>query len=194
SLNITIGDRSRPTGLFDDNGNPLYESPITYNNITQFDASNSIVISGLLPSSEDGYAISILGGDNSINLYTGGEGHTDIFYINSPIPVSFQITDVINVWCNDGDTDPTNNNDGEIHLRADGGNDGTYEFSITGENQTGSWQDFSESDTHEITGLRPGNYNIRVRKRILLTGVYCSAKEQAVVDGELLLGEEIVLE
>src|SRR5690606_31079935 len=104
SLNITIGDRSRPTGLSDDNGNPLYENSVTYNDITQFDASNSIVINGLSPSMEDGYAISMMGGDNSINLYTGGEEHTDEFNIDRPIPVSFQITDVINVWCNDGDT------------------------------------------------------------------------------------------
>lgn len=187
SLDISLVDLSRREGEDDTNGRPRYAVVKTYNNISDFDDSNSILFDDLPPSTSAGFRIDLVGSGGSVPLYTGGINHTAIVNVNRPIPVSFQITDVINVWCNDGDTDPTNNNDGEIHLRADGGNPGRYEFSITGENQTGTWQNFSESKTHHITGLRPGNYNIRVRKWIPTREVYCDAKEQGV-------GEEIVLE
>ena len=190
NFGISVSDMSRPIGT-DPDGNIIYAAVKSYSNIS-FDGSNSYTLTGLPPSTA-GFKLDMIGGYNGFVYYTGDASHTAVVNIGKPTPVSFQITEIIGVWCNDGDTNSNNNNDGEIHLSAAGGGPGDYEFAIK---EAGisllTWLPFTNASTHVITGLKPVTYEVQVRKKVRGGSVYCVAREQINVAGEIKLGDEIV--
>ncbi|WP_378187379.1 T9SS type A sorting domain-containing protein [Aquimarina sp. W85] len=92
--------------------------------------------------------------------------------IEDPLQVLFDVS-VRDANCNDGDGVIDNNNDGSITINAEGGRNGVYQFSIKeiGDNSGLNWQEFDNVDQHMEGDLRPGTYEIKVRKKIGYT--YC---------------------
>ncbi len=177
-LNIAIVDLEKPEG------GGVYEVVKNANNITSLDGSNRIIIQGL-PAGEGQYAIQLVAGLNGVIYYSDGTNHSGTFEVERPDRVHFSVTDVVNVYCNDGDGNPDNNNDGEIHLSASGGGPGIYQYSINEEgNSDENWQDFSGTSTHVIDNLKPAAYDIRVRK-VVGDENYCLAKHPGAVEGTL---------
>ena len=191
NLNISIVDLSKPLSGVDDYGRPKYDVIKSFNDIS-LDNSNSIMLDGLPPSTE-GFRIDFLGGYNGVNYYTGDANHTMNFEIIRPNPVKFKVERVRNVWCNNGDL--IANNDGQIQISASGGGStGEFQCSVTGGDLTGEWVPFSNWGTHFIKDLYPGDYEIKVRKKIQENENYCVAREQITVAGVIELGNEITLE
>ncbi|WP_024769065.1 T9SS type A sorting domain-containing protein [Aquimarina macrocephali] len=190
NLGIAVSDMSRPIGT-DPDGNTIYAAVKSYSNIS-LDGTNSYVLTGLPPSTA-GFKLDMIGGYNGFVYYTGDTSHTAIVNINKPTPVSFEVTEIVDVWCNDGDTDINNNTDGEIHLSAAGGGTGQYEYAIKEAGASSlTWLPFVNASTHIITGLKPVTYEVQVRKKVRGGNVYCVAREQINVAGEIRLGDDIV--
>lgn len=201
NLNISIVDLSDKIG--EDLGVPIYMPVADSTNITVFDEGNYITVTDLpLPFKPElnlGYRINLRGRYNDELYYTGDPNHTAVFSLDFPEePVDFKIERYVNNWCKDDDGDPETNNDGEIHISASGGRNGSYEYKIfegttavtnaIWSNNEG-WNTFEDSNTHEIKDRKPNTpYQIRVRKK-LDNGVYCLAKEIGKdIDGKKVLG------
>ncbi len=83
-------------------------------------------------------------------LVSGFIESTQTFTFNDAIPVTFSAT-----WT---DVDCFGENTGSIAISANGGA-GNYEYRL----DTGAWTPFDNSNTHSITNLVAGNYQVRVR-------------------------------
>ena len=178
NFNIAVTDLSREIGIVD--GIQTYDTVESIENVTAFDANNSIVIGGLPHSTPDGFGISILSGEaNSGDVYfSDGTNHSVRFDIERPQAVKIESLVGINVNCNDGDDNPNTGNDGKIIIRASGGNNGIFQYSYKQDQGSyTAWSDFTSGSTQEITGLGIGNYEIKVQKRITRDGVdtFCMA-------------------
>ncbi|WP_438711008.1 T9SS type A sorting domain-containing protein [Aquimarina muelleri] len=152
-INIVVEDLSNQIGT-DNSGNPLYATITNINGVLGFDASNSILISNLLPS-KPGFNTRIrLFGEG---YYTDASGHTRDVTIHRPDYVSFDITNTIPVWCRGGQ-------DGEIVLQASGGTTSGYQYTykLEGESKADDWKPFSGTTTHTIKNLPPGKYEVKV--------------------------------
>src|SRR5690606_17286328 len=95
-LNIAIVDLEKPEG------GGVYEVVKNANNITSLAGSNSITIDGL-PAGEGQYAIQLVVGLNGVIYYSDGTSHSGTFEIERADRVQFTVTEVVNVYCNDGD-------------------------------------------------------------------------------------------
>src|SRR5690606_22062691 len=95
-LNIAIVDLEKPEG------GGVYEVVKNANNIISLDGSDRITIDGL-SAGEGQYAIQLVAGLNGVIYYSDGTNHSGTFEVERPDSVNFSVTEVVNVFCNDGD-------------------------------------------------------------------------------------------
>ncbi len=138
-------------------------------------AKTTYTIRNLSPGT---YTATVLGFYDAFNTYTDDAAHEMRFTIRRPTPVVIDQVAVTPNWCNDGDADPTTNNDGSILVTAKGGNPGVYQISYrkTGASYS-DWQDFNGGNQHRITSVASGAYEIRVQKLVNDRSVACLAYE-----------------
>ncbi|WP_271785272.1 T9SS type A sorting domain-containing protein [Aquimarina algiphila] len=123
------------------------------------------------------YEVKLLGSYRGTATYTDGEDHTATIEVRRPSVVQFDITEVINSRCDDNDTNPDNNNDGEILITASGNNNpGVYQYSYQLDGGGFStWADFNAGAQHRMRFLKPGDYQIKVQKLVRSRSVACIA-------------------
>ena len=123
------------------------------------------------------YEVELLGRYNGASTYTDGADHTATIEVQRPSVVQFDITEVINSRCDDNDANPDNNNDGEILITASGNdNPGVYQYAYQLDGSGFSaWADFNAGTQHRMTGLKPGDYKIKVQKLVRSRSVACIA-------------------
>ena len=171
---FTITDRSTPDG----------EVVANLNDVISFGGNNEITIDNLPPSSTD-FLVEMIGTSSGEPYYSGGPDRRAVFEIEKPTPVSFvdePSDNAVNVFCFGGQ-------DGSITLNAAGGI-GNYEYLVKTQDETwdeNEWTAFSSTTTHTLENLFPDTYDIMIRD-----GNGCIAKRQTTIDGETVLGEEIV--
>ena len=154
-------------------------------------ALNSYTIMGITPDNNYRATVNGFYTPADVNTYSDAPGHYRPFSIGRPTLVEFSVEKLNDDYCNDGDDNATNNNDGRVRITARGGSPGTYEYlwrdTTTG---TGTWQSFSSGATHTLTGLAEGNYDVQVRKRV--GSSYCVARIQTPTASGIALGAPIV--
>ncbi|WP_411029857.1 T9SS type A sorting domain-containing protein [Spongiimicrobium sp. 3-5] len=177
TLNILIEDLDDQIGTA--NGNPIYETVKRVENIENLAADNSFVFNEAIGKSlpTGNFRVTLSGSYNGESTYTDGPDHTTSFVINKPTPITFTANKQNDVWCNGG-------NDGQILISASGGGAGIYEYQVN----NGDWKPFTNGNTHNLSGLPPASYGIKVRDT---NG--CVAREIAYdTNGDIVaLGNEI---
>ncbi len=144
--------------------------------ITSFDNDNNKYTYTFTGVKAGEYNIEFAGGNMTINgtlLSTVARDPKDPVLIIDPSQVVYSIT-AKDSRCNDGDTNPNNNHDGEIIIVAEGGRTGTYQYAIQSANDTSAllWYDFDHDTIHTVQGLHPDLYKIQVRKKV--RNIYCT--------------------
>lgn len=193
NFNIAVTDRSILEG-FDPDGNRLYASVKGFENLT-FDGTNSVVLDGLPFSPPEGFGIGIIAGSgyNGETYFTDGSEHTFNFSIDRPTPVTIDYVTPIANFCNDGDTNEANNNDGAILIKASGGAPGIYQFSYSRNGGAFStWTDFNAGDEHRISGVIPDTYQVKVQKLVKNRTVACIAHRVDSNSGVVSAQEAVV--
>ncbi|MEW7278201.1 T9SS type A sorting domain-containing protein [Aquimarina sp. 2201CG1-2-11] len=179
-INISITDMSNQIGTTS-LGQPLYAPMKQFNGIISLDRNNSILLTGL-PPSKNGFQSQIE--LFTTGYYTGDSGHTGRIKINRPAPVTFNITETVDIWCFGGF-------DGEIHLEASGGTGSGYEYTyrVKGSGDPDDWKPFESMATHQIKNLPPEEYEVKVRDANA-----CVAKIQVLntSTGEIELTSELI--
>lgn len=136
---------------------------------------DSYTLEGLLPGD---YEATVLGFYGRFNTYTESSGHFMKFTIQKPQVVEIESVAGTNSRCNDGDTNENNNNDGEILITAKGGNPGVFRYAYRTVGGTFSaWADFNAGAQHRITDVKPGDYEIKVKKVLSGRTGECIARE-----------------
>ena len=166
---------------------PLYESirPVEISAANML--GTTITITGLPGSNPEGFRAEFLGGTT---IYADGVDHAIEFDIYEPNFIQFNVTNSTNINCNAGE-------DGTISIEASGGTNENYQYQLTHPDGTSdNWVNFDNTFTHVITGLRAGEYIVKLRD-----GNDCRVYEVSDVDndgvldiGSVELTETIVLE
>lgn len=123
------------------------------------------------------YEVELLGSYKGVATYTDGDDHTATIEVTKPSVVQFDITEIIDSRCDDNDSDPSNNNDGEILITAYGNdNSGVYRYSYQIDGGGFSdWVDFNSGSQHRMRLLKPADYEIKVQKYVRNRTVECIA-------------------
>lgn len=189
TLSISIEDLDDIIDL-DSLNNPIFNSVISEENITDLGANNTFTFSDSIGKSlpKGNFRVALLGFYNERNTDTSYSP----FIVNNPNPLEFT-SNITNVWCHGG-------SDGQLNITAKGGQDlQTYEYLLLaeGEEETEeAWASFSTTATipnsevtHTITGLAPGTYKLSLRDANL-----CLAKEIVRDSGGEIVGLGEVIE
>jgi hypothetical protein len=123
---------------------------------------DSYTIENLPPGN---YEATVLGFYDRFNTYTDDSSHYMNFTIGRPEVVEIVSVTGTNNRCNDDDGNPETNNDGEILITAKGGNPGVFQYAYRTVGGTFSaWADFNSGVQHKITNVKPGDYEVKVKK------------------------------
>jgi hypothetical protein len=125
-------------------------------NIAALDSDNAIEISGVLKYGD--FVVNLLGKypvDLNVTTYTGGPGHTKTFSLNNPAQVIYSINTYKGVSCYGG-------SDGTITVNASGGT-GNMRIGYKNESDADyTYRLVNNMSTYTLTGLRAGNYKVKV--------------------------------
>lgn len=159
-------------------GTPLFPSSPTLSELQTNPVTgvkDSYTIENLSPGN---YEATVTGFYGSYNTYTDDVKHNMKFTIIRPSVVEIESVTKVDSWCNDGDGLDGNNNDGEIIIKAKGGNPGVFQYSYREVGESFSvWNNFNGGTEHRITGVKPGTYEIKVQKSITGRSTNCIAYE-----------------
>lgn len=93
--------------------------------------------------------------ENNQNLQWNSLEFSDSFEIQDPLPVTFSLQKLNDVYCFEG-------SDGSLKITASGGSeDGKYQFMV---NNEGAWIDFNNPNLHIVNNLSEGDYEVAVRR------------------------------
>ncbi|WP_103068652.1 T9SS type A sorting domain-containing protein [Aquimarina sediminis] len=124
------------------------------------------------------YRATVLGFYGTYNTYSEDADHSMNFTIGQPSVVEIESVVGVNSRCDDGDSNPDNNNDGEILITAKGGNPGKFQYSYRLDGGAFSaWIDFNNGLQHRMIDVKPGDYDIKVKKVLRDYPVECVAYE-----------------
>lgn len=146
-------------------------------------ADNTYVVDELMRGN---YKLKLIGSLNGLSTDSPTAKNPILFKIDAPPPVDFSLNST-NVKCKGAQ-------DGTITINVTGGNrsvPGNDYYAITNADDSGSqytWISFPNNVPHTITGLLPGNYNIKIKDTN-----DCIAKEQKVLNGIIELGNDKIL-
>jgi len=159
SLNLVLNQKSPVTGSYE-----FYASHI---NLTSLTEENTTFDN--LPAGD--YRLDLIGLYNGFPTYTDDADQTAGFTISQPTPVTFNITNTVNIRCNGG-------HDGQIEVIADGGS-GNYQYQAQyPDGNFSEWTAFNDGNRSLLLGLDPGTYNIQV-----MDGAGCLAKQVVYNNG-----------
>jgi hypothetical protein len=126
-------------------------------NLTQLGAGNTYTWPAEMPPGS--YQISLVGKypDPSVATYTQAQTHFAQFNFTGPDPITFSTTKR-DVYCHNG-------SDATITITASGGNGNFQAGYKKMQESTYTWVAFAAANTHTLSGLDTGTYNIRVRDK-----------------------------
>lgn len=153
-------------------------TPANYNGELAIGSDMTVTLNNLRGGK---YTLQLIGFKDGLNTAIN-EDVFDLttFSIIPPPPVNFTL-DKTDVVCNGAE-------DGTITISPTGGTrdaTGNDSYSIN----NGPWMPFPNNKPYVLTGVKPGIYKIRVRDMNK-----CVAREQSLLNGKIVLGEEIVQE